>query len=224
MFENLGMLLGGDMGGLAGMFSGVTGNPLEMLIRVSQDPVMREAFLNRAASSPISPSVFSMPGGMPTGPAGQQPMPVTPWMTPPQSQPMPVTPGMTAPTATALPVLPPAQDPQSPYFEFGVSPDVAAQMNTNLPTSAEYAQATGQATPQPQLGQLLAGAQSAMKDNRKEQPQQPQRVVSAGGGAHGSVNRNAPPNYLPTSQTAGVDPLEFRRRATLAALLAGGVR
>lgn len=151
-------------------------------------------------------------------------MPVTPWMTPPENQQMPVTPGMPPPTNLPMPALPPEQDRQSPYFDFGVSRDVAAQMNTNLPTSDEYAQATGQATQPPQLGQLLAGAQAAMKNDRKEPPREQPRVVSPSGGAHGSVNRNAPPNYLPTAQTPGVDPMELRRRATLAALLSGGMR
>ena len=178
--------------GIGGLFGGVGlgdspgggVNFADTLARLFQDPQMRNAFLHNAAMG-ADPSIMGLP-----------PEP---------------TPGAGIAGQTVADSLPnPASNPQSQFFDFAVSPDVAAQMQTNLPTSDEYAAATGQNSPD--LGKMLAGAPMPKKAVEKPTALP---APSPGGASHGSTNKISAPGYL---QATPVDP-QTHRRATLAALL-----
>lgn len=205
------MLNGGGLGGEAGMgagldMSGMAGGGgmdfMQRLLAATSNPAMQDQLLTQLAMSGVAPPTGPLPdmSGTMGGPSTPI-MPTTPVNTPPAMNPL-------------LSGAPPAAIPVGP------SPIQSTIAGLTAPPQGQVSVPGGvgdQSPKPPGLGQLLAGAQTAMKG--MEQPQQQRQMAPSPGGvgAHGSAALAKSPGYLPTSQAVQRE----QSRRSLGMLLGG---
>ena len=205
---DVGALLSGLGGaGAAGMGGGAGGGSFggmdffQKLMAATADPIAKDQLLTQLATSGVAPPPIAPDARLaPMAPATPL-MPTTPVSTPAAPNPLltgemppPVSVGPTPLQATVAGLNSPQAYPTS------VPGGAGDETNKPLP-----------------LGQLLAGAQTAMKG--MEQPQQQRQVAPSPGGAagHGSAALSKAPGYLPTDVSARRE----QARKSLGMLLGG---